>query len=229
MESKILKPNTQKFLDEVTKKISPNFNIKSKSEKSGLYAIVSPFIKLFNKEVDTRYITVLFGTMWVPDDFFDSTDNSMLQILAHETRHEYDRKIYGSVLFSLIYLFPQVLVLLSVLSVLSIWLGPAWLLWLLALLFLAPLPAPGRAYLERNGYRINYLIERWGNGSNEEDMKAISEWYANHFTGSSYYFMFPFRNYIVKELTDEDSIKKDDYNKQVIQFLKDNSLLKVNP
>lgn len=229
MESKTLKPNAQKFLEEVTKKISPNFIIKPKSEKSGLYALVSPFIKLFNKEVDTRYITVLFGTMWVPDDFYDSTDDSMLQILAHETRHEYDRKIYGSVLFSLIYLFPQVLVVLSLLSVLAIWFGPAWLLWLLSLLFLAPLPAPGRAYLERNGYRINYIVERWGNGSNDEDMQAVVDWYAKHFTGPSYYFMFPFRNAVIKQLSDEESIKKDEYNKQVIEFLKNNNLLKVNP
>jgi hypothetical protein len=103
MESKKLKPNAQKFLDEVTKKISPNFTIKSKSEKSGLYALVSPIIKIFNKDVDENYITVLFGTMWVPSDFYERTDSSSLQILAHETRHEYDRRIYGSVLFSLIY------------------------------------------------------------------------------------------------------------------------------
>jgi hypothetical protein len=227
MESKKLKPNAQKFLDEVTKKISPNFTIKSKSEKSGLYALVSPIIKIFNKDVDENYITVLFGTMWVPSDFYERTDSSSLQILAHETRHEYDRRIYGSVLFSLIYLFPQVLSIFSLLSVLSIWFGPMWLLWLLSLICLAPLPAPGRAYLERNGYRINYIMERWGYGNT--NMKPSLDWYTEQFTNSSYYYMFPFKNIVVKQLGDEESIKNDEYNKQVIEFLRNNNLLSINP
>ena len=197
----------QKFLDEVVYKVNPDFKIKNKAEKTGLYAFLSFFGKLFNPELDTRYITVVNGECWYPASYFDAEGNFIhdvqmsLEILAHETMHEYDRKRWGSFKYTMMYSSPQIFALLALGAIGAVW-NPWWLLCLLFLLLLAPLPAPGRAYIEMRGYRVNMMLERM---KSYGDPQAYAEWAADkQFCGPAYFFMFPIRNYVIGKLMETD-------------------------
>lgn len=185
--------------------------IKNKDYPEGLYGIVSRFIKLFNPRMDDSYVTVLFGNVWVPGNWFDESgrlekkEMQVIEILMHEMVHEYDRKKLGNMLFTLIYLFPQFLGLLSLLSILSfIW---PWMIWFLAFsVFLLPLPAPGRAWLEVRGYRINVAIAKLFNGERYAEVFA-GMIFNRQFKSSSYYWMLPFfKKKAIRELTDMNKI-----------------------
>ena len=204
MQQSIILPDiVQKFLDEVVYNINPNFKIKNKAHPSGLYALARPFVKIFNKDIDTRYITVMNGTCWFPAHYFEDDGRlsekmsaGVIRILSHEAVHEYDRKRFGNVLFSLAYLFPQCLALLSLLAIGAIW-DLNWLWWLASLVFLAPLPAPGRAWLEIRGYLTNIMATRFRGRDVDPDI----EWYVDfQFASAAYYFMWPFKKNAAKRL-----------------------------
>lgn len=221
----ILPQKVQTFLNEITHKINPKFEIKNKANPTGLYKIASMFIRLFNKEVDERYITVINGNCWFPASYFDSEGNfiadadSTLYVLAHETMHEYDRKRLGTFLFSTMYLFPQVLVILSLLSIFAIW-NLAWLTCLFFLLLVLPLPAIGRAYIELRGYRVNVMLNRLS--INEEEIAKYAEWISEtQFCSSYYYFMFPFKSYVIEKLLERDFEQEEIY-KTINEWFKAN-------
>ena len=204
----IIPAKMQKFLDEVVYKVNPDFKIKNKGQKSGLYAFLSFFGKLFNPDIDTRYITVINGECWYPSSYFDAEGNfkegftdSAIEIMAHETMHEYDRKRIGGFLYTMMYASPQIFALLALGAIGAIW-NSWWLLCLLFLLLLAPLPAPGRAHIEIRGYRVNMMLERM---KAYGDPQAYAEWAADkQFCGPAYFFMFPFKGYVVKKLMETD-------------------------
>lgn len=200
-------PLVETFLEEVTCKVNPKFRIRNKAHPTGAYWLASKVVGLFNKRVDTNYITVINGQCWFPADFFDESGNMteltaepwrVIQTLSHETMHEYDRKRLGTVPFTLLYLFPQVLGALGFLSLLAFW-NLSWLWCLLFFLFLAPLPAPGRAYIEVRGYKVNmmyHLSLGW-------PPEPTADHYAKkHFVGPAYYFMMPFKGWVTKRLLD---------------------------
>ena len=144
----IIPAKVQKFIEDIAYPVNPNFKIKNKEHKTGLYAIASFFGKIFNPELDTKYITVSLGECWYPADYFDTSGNlkedrvnEVIEILAHEVIHEYDRKRFGTVLYTIAYAFPQILAIFALGAIGAIW-NPWWLLCLAFLLFLAPIPAP---------------------------------------------------------------------------------------
>ena len=200
----LIPARVQKFLNEVVYKVNPDFTIKNKANKTGLYAFLSFFGKLFNPEIDKRYITVLNGECWFPSSYFDVNGDfregfaeSAIEIMAHETMHEYDRKRWGSFLYTMMYSSPQIFALLSLGAIGAIW-NSWWLLCLLFLLLLAPLPALGRAYIELRGYRVNMMLERMKPYGNVQE---YAEWVADtQFCGPAYFFMFPFKSYVVGKL-----------------------------
>jgi hypothetical protein len=114
--------------------------------------------------------------------------------MAHEGQHAYDAKRLTFPLFALIYGFPQLLGLLGVpLAVLLVCLTGSWLglLGLLALVFLAPIPAIGRTILELRGYRVSLSCDYWTyNGQIDfaHEIKSFTE----IFEGGSYYYMGAF-------------------------------------
>jgi len=175
------------------------FTIKRKSE-SLLMRLLS-FVLFFNKGFMKKYVTTIYPTIYVPDwwGFQKSRQELELEILSHEYVHLYDRKRLG-VLFNLIYLSPQVF------SVLAI--GAFWnLSWLWFLLCLLPWPSPGRTWLEFRGYRANFAFVYWK--LLKENPESREKYYTflencditlviKQFTGSNYYFMFPFRTFLEK-------------------------------
>lgn len=213
-----LTPKVQSFLEEFTYKINPNFQIKSKANPEGLYSLVRPFALLFNREFETRYITVINGTCWFPASYFDSNgclddaSHDIIELLAHETIHEYDRMRLGTARFTAQYMFPQVLALLAAFSLLAFW-SSWWLLSLLFLIFLAPLPAPGRALLEIRGYKVNLAfakIDGW-------DVRLLANNIVERqFMGPNYYFMMPFKSWVSDRLLDASHENEEIYTRMIM-------------
>jgi len=225
-----LSPRVQAFIDTVSKKHSPNFVVKDKAAKSGLYAAASFFARnIFNPKIDTDYATVIGAECWMPTRWLNEYyDTSLLEILAHETLHQRDHHKFGQVPFSFLYLLPQILAPLALLSILAIWFGLGWLACLGFLLLLLPLPAIGRMWLEIRAYRMNMLFLYFVHGESEENMNAFAKHFAGNFTGAGYYFMWPFEAHVVSMLRDTSHWRKDPIFGEVLSFLSKEGLLNFN-
>ena len=196
-------PMVQKFISEITRKYSPKFVIRDKAHKEGLYAVASFFAKIFNDKIDSKFLTQVLHECWVPSGFLNYPDSHVIQAIAHETFHEYDRKRMSVPVAFLPYAFPQIFAVLSLLSILSVWFGLGWLACLGFLLFLLPIPAPGRMWLELRAYRVNMLFLKYVYQVAPEGLVGIADNFSTHFTGANYYFMWPFRKHITNLLLKE--------------------------
>lgn len=148
--------------------------------------------------------------------------------LAHEGVHVVQGLRQGTLIHSLLYLFPQCLALLSLLAIWSPW-------FLLSLIFLLPFPAYFRMRKELEAYCVNVVLVQWVNGSLPGN-GYISR-IADHFVESDYYFMWPFRRYIERRLLnaemfaatwDLDSMASNPYLNKLYQMLKRNGWLHKN-
>lgn len=184
----------------------PAFSLESK-EDSGLFCILSKIV-FWNKRLNTEFVTTVYPKVYVPhlpwkeDDHFGA-----FSVLAHEYVHLKDRERL-KFFFNLLYLSPQVFSLLSLFSLVH----SSW--WLLCLLFLMPIPSPGRAWLEYRGYRCNMAIWYWLG-----DEKIDFDWIIGQFTGSSYYWMFPFPGFLTKMLErDYQRLKAGDVPDELLEI-----------
>lgn len=159
----------------------PNFKIIEKS-KSPLMKFIN-VVLFFVPKFMSRFTTTIYPKVYSKCD----PKNIRISTLAHEFVHLRDRKRFGQ-LFNFLYLFPQILAVIAILaSVLSLW-------WLFALICLLPMPAIGRAWSEFRGYRMSLAVVYWVHG-----LRLKSSTLASKFCGASYYFMFPFKKYLVKK------------------------------
>ena len=186
-----------KLVQEIERQIAvriPKFKVVCK-QQSWLMKVLAVILYPFNRKFMTSYTTTIYPVVYwngsVPAITDKSTEGEVvhyLDVLLHEFRHLIDRKKYW-ILFNLMYLFPQ---LLAVFALLSIFFSP-W--FLLALAALAPLPAVGRMWLERRAFDVTMAVYSWmGFGFTDEYVDHI----VGQFVGSSYYFMWPFRNQLKK-------------------------------
>ena len=175
----------------------PGFRLRSKVE-SKLMQLLS-VVLFFNKRFMEDYVTTLYPMVYVPELPWDEQPvESRIITLAHEYVHLKDRKRLGW-LFNILYLSPQIFALLAI--------GAFWNLWfLLALLFLLPLPSPGRAWLEWRGYRMSMALYWALTGQ-----RVNIFWVREQFTSSQYYWMWPFKRsleaHILKAAEDIESGK----------------------
>lgn len=124
----------------------------------------------------SRFHTTIGNTIYEASDRGLSTETFL-----HEVQHIYDSQ-GKQLVYGLMYLFPQVLALLALLAIsYSNW-------WLMSLLFLAPIPAPGRAWIERRGYLMQAAVVMWLHGI---ELVELAD-YVKPFVDSTYYFMWPF-------------------------------------
>ncbi len=182
------------------------FDIKYKDES--IFMKLLGKLLFFNKNFMTHYITTIGNTVYFPDrDFIKDYDDAAIRVLAHEMVHVAQKERYGAFLYSLAYLFPQSLVIFSLLAILAvIWLPFLW--FLLFLVFLAPIPAPWRKKFELEGYTMSlFMLDLRFRKLGYPDHKALEELsvYAakiniQNFEGSGYWFMWPFG--VHKELVD---------------------------
>jgi hypothetical protein len=114
--------------------------------------------------------------------------------------HILDRKRLN-LLYSFAYLFPQILAVFSFLSFLAFF-NLNWLFCLLFLVFLAPIPAPWRAWGEIRGYSMSMYFKgtHYEKNNIKWEYEEYAKWATSLFCNSSYYFMFPFRKYVYNKL-----------------------------
>ena len=169
-----------------------SFTIKYKDKS--LFMKLLGLLLFFNKGFMTKYITTIGSTIYFPNkEFVTSKDQASISILAHELVHIQQAKAYGTVLFSLLYLFPQCLAIFSLLAPFSLW-------FLLCLVFLAPLPAPWRANFELGGYTMSLYMLNVQLKFFQNPPEKIYEFLnteadrmsRTYFMGPSYWFMWPF-------------------------------------
>lgn len=112
------------------------------------------------------------------------------------------KEVYGAIFYSFLYLFPQVLSLLSVLAIFSPW-------CLLFLLFLLPFPAPFRKDFEKSAMAMSlfvFYLHLQSLDITDENVSSTLDKYVDikksRFTGFQYWLMWPFGVSFVKDVTD---------------------------
>ena len=171
------------------------FEIKSK--KDSWFMKLTGKLMFFNKRFMTAYVTTLYPKVYVPKlPWKYKNDLPAIATLAHEWVHLSDRKRMG-LLFNFLYIAPQCFFPFALLGFINPW----FFLFFLALL---PLPSPGRAWAEIRGYRMTIAVYYWLSGQ-----KVDLKWIVDQFVSSSYYFMWPFRGWLMKRFNKEfEKIKK---------------------
>jgi len=155
----------------------PGFEVKAKNESK--FVKFLSYLLFFNKGFMTRYITTLYPRIFIPTlAWEDKNTLSTVIVYAHEYVHLKDRHLMGW-LFNYLYLTPQLYSLFALLAIFA----SNW--WLLSLLFLLPLPSPGRMWLELRGYTMSMAVTHW------YGYTVSPSHYVNYFTESGYYWMFP--------------------------------------
>lgn len=188
--------NSQEMLDSLVSKIKkqvPGFEIRFQDQSKFMRFLHK--IAFFNPSLKNYIITVGKTVYWSTEDKFKANPSSSFNTLAHELVHvmDYNNNPAG---FMLGYFFPQWLAVFSLFAVLAV-ISPWFLLCLGFLLFLAPIPAIFRKNLELKGYGMSIAVRKW---RGETNMENRLDYYADHFTGPAYYFMWPFRSYIKQKL-----------------------------
>jgi len=143
----------------------------------------------FCPEFLTRYTTIIGSTIYFPSRaYVERYPKAAMQTLAHEVVHLLDGQRISFPVFGLSYLFPQILGLGVLLFP---WIG----LWsLFFLVFLAPWPAPLRAYFEARAYAIDYLA------APKPVREALLTNLTSHFSSWDYYRMFPFEDWVATQI-----------------------------
>lgn len=211
-----LPPLADSFFKEVTLRHCPDAKAMSKSS-SWFLKVAGFFMKPFNPTFMDQYITTIGKTIYVPDSFSAYNGLEALDVIAHETQHVIDFK-NSPVRFLIRYLFPQCVALLSLFALLA-FLNPWLWCWLFALIFLSPIPAPGRFALEIDGYRTTILFARKVYAYTDEQMAQVYQSIVEQLSGSSYYFTWPFPKNIRKVLQDESFMKEPRYQ-EITDFLR---------
>jgi len=215
----------ERFVDSI-QSVTPGYKLVPK-EDSRLMKFLA-IILFFNGDFMSRYTTTVGSTVYMPKDHISSGTRN-LSTLAHEAQHVWDHnRWYGHIFYAVGYILPQVLALGALLSLLAIWFSNWWLLALLSLVFLAPIPAPARMAIERRGYLMSLACEWWMYGRD-----GVSEytWPVDNFASGDYYWMWPFRKGLVSWFVSElEQIKSGSYPtpvfKVVHEFLKSENLTK---
>lgn len=170
------------------KKSAPAYDLRAKQNSTFMRAL-SAFL-FFSDGFLTRVTTTVNQTVYMPAGVLEHNPERVWKTLTHEWIHILSAQRLSFPVFTLYYLFPQCLAVLSLLSILAIWLSPWWLINLGWLVLLAPLPAPGRAQEELQGFVMALAVQYWLHGQVHE---ARIEHHAKLFYGPAYYFMWPFK------------------------------------
>ncbi len=206
------------YLKEVGKKYANDVAVKPKSQ-SKLLKLIRPVVELFNDKFWTDYITTIGNTIWVPDGWLDKgTTKDRLKTVAHEVIHIKQANEQTALLHGILYLFPQVLALFSLLAFLAIPFGTAWLYALLCLVFLAPIPAPFRYKKELEAYRVTTLFFTQVWSSSPSMIRWAHKNITDNLSKADYYYCWPFPSKILEDLTNTSKLKQQQYQ-EILDFL----------
>lgn len=200
--------------------------------ESFLMKLIS-WVLFFNKDFMAKYATTIGETVYLPEDSKKWSKAQLECVLAHEQVHILDYK-KDKYLFSLKYLFPQILILLGLLILpFSIWFALTWMIF-----FALPLPAPWRMYYELRGYNMSliatYILLKERNASDEyifNKLNKLVDIYNGHFITFTYYLMWPFgvKNKLkqtIKKIKSDDillkgSVYEESYKTILINYRQD--------
>ena len=189
--------NDQRIFDRLSEYLWHRYGARVTFKDESLFMRILGKLLFFNPGFMTYYITTIGRTIYFPNS--DSIqEGSSWDVLAHESMHvrDYDESPYQ---FMLGYLFPQVLVGFSLFAIGGIW-NHWFLLFLVFLLALLPLPAPFRKTAERRGYLMSICCDVIRYNDQYVQTFAYKKWLADQFTGPGYYFMWPFRKQVEKDV-----------------------------
>jgi len=157
-------PRHERFLSEILSEF-PQFEIRRK-RASGLQRAIARALALvtFGGQVHylTRYHTVLFGKLYVPDAWDEMDDDARYVLLRHERVHLRQRRRMGDLTMALVYLLPVL---------------PLFLAW-------------GRARIEWEAYveTIRATAEVFG----LEAARSLEDEIVRRYVGPDYGWMWPF-------------------------------------
>lgn len=139
-------------LSQIAKNNSLNVNIKYKNES--LFMKFLSFLLFFNKKFMTEYTTTINSTIYFPSrDFVNNNYITSATIFLHELVHVLDARSYNFIIFSFLYLSPQILgIIFLPLSFINIWVALAFLL------FLLPIPSFFRMKFEKRAYLVSLYV-----------------------------------------------------------------------
>lgn len=158
------------------------------------------FAKLFNPDFMTKYVTTAYPRVYFPKEIMLNTRTTW-KILAHEWVHLRNAKRVTTVFHTFLYGLPHWLALLALCSLGALGGNLWWLLNLMWLVCIAPLPAYLRAREERSAYVTNLAINYWRYGS---VLPSTKTWLAKQFYSSMYYFMWPFKSQVENWMDEEE-------------------------
>jgi hypothetical protein len=202
------------------RKYIPQANVKPKSA-SWFMRLLSALV-FWNSNFANSFIITFGYTSYFPDIYLeDQYDYLNVETLAHEFVHMWDFN-NNKVFFSILYAMPQILGVFTLLA-LGAFASKLWLIALVCLLFLLPLPAYWRMNYEFRGYVMDMAVKYWReNNFNDEEI------YVDQFINGNYYFMWPFKNGILKRFETakqsiiDNSLLNDEPYKIVHDWVKDN-------
>lgn len=174
---------------ELSKEHFPKLSIKYKN--NNFFMKLLSYLLFFNKDFKNKYITTIGNTVYYPsEDFVKNRPISSIIILLHELVHISDSIKYSSLLFSFLYLFPQILVIFF----LPLILLNFKLFLLLSVICLLPLPAYFRMKFELRAYQVSLyclrkLFLKYGIPYSLETESYLMK---KNFNGPQYYFMWTF-------------------------------------
>jgi hypothetical protein len=167
------------------KQYFPNLTIKYKDE-SFLMKVLDK-LTFFNASF-MAYSTTIGSTIYFPSrHLIDLSPQASNTRLMHELSHMYNSKKKTGIIFSILYLFPQILALLSVPVFFIFGLFKA----LLCLLFLLPLPSYTRMMEEKQAYIISlYSMHKLNKHGFSINLDTEKDRFIEDFSGPTYYFMW---------------------------------------
>ena len=170
--------------------------------------VLNLFVLWFCPGFLTQFTTVIGSTVYLPSrEYVARYPRSAMRTLAHEAVHLRDAQRWSSPLFMAAYLLPQGLAA-------GVFLFPLLGPWaLLFLLFLLPIPSPGRFYLESRAYAMDYLTAEPGRA------EATLDWAVSHFSGWNYYRMFPFPGLVREAIRGHARRAEQGQDKDLMQIL----------
>jgi hypothetical protein len=181
---------------DLIKKYVPKIKVTLKSQ-SKLHQLIDRLLKVLG---NTKYLSECWTTLhtWIarPTMCDDSPYQNEWEVILHEGQHAIDSSKVGAIPFAFIYLFPQLLGIATILYAVAlvpllIYGASLWfLLGLIGLIFLLPLPAIGRTYLELRAYTVSMGVAYWAGTLDDETFWIDSV--ASIFAGPIYYKMWPF-------------------------------------
>lgn len=158
----------------VIKEFIPKFRARLKSSMF-LHRLIG-CLMFFNPAYMTRFWTTIGYTAAYPEG-----GETRWTTLLHEGKHGLQSQKFSRLGMGVLYLIPQVFAVFALLAFFNLW-------FLLALVFLLPLPAPWRKKFELEAYKVSVIVDQWATGSVSDNyINYIAE---ENFTGWNYYKMW---------------------------------------